>query len=172
MMLWMWACRKPAPPPEPAPSLVAPPIALAGSPAGSIHDEVYVDREWPLSVRVPDGWDVEIGTADATVRATFVDPETRVRVEFGAWRGEAVPRARKGCAWTFTDTARYRAVRVPEAVTVATCTPDDPRRQRVLGWFVGREGIAWSAEAVVPEGALGPGKEAAERVIAGWRLRN
>lgn len=170
MILWMWACKKPVPPPEPVPSLVAPAAVAAPVPAGSVMDGVYVDREWPLSVRVPEGWDVEIGTGDA-VRATFVDPETRVRVEFSAWRGEAGPRERKGCVWTFEDLAHYRAVRVPEPVTVATCTPDDPKRARVLGWFVGREGVAWSAEAVVPEGVLGPGKEAAERVIAGWRLR-
>lgn len=142
------------------------------APAGSVVDGVWNDARFPWTIHVPSGWEVVPGVEGENPRLTLVDGTTRARVEVSVFPGGALgPRERRGCAWEFTDTAGYRALAVPGPMTVGTCTPEDARYARVLGYYLQKDGVAYDVEEVLPPGKLVDGKVAADACLGGLRLR-
>ncbi|MFZ5482207.1 MAG: hypothetical protein ACOZNI_35930 [Myxococcota bacterium] len=171
ILLGLLGCPKP--PEAPPPALEATPREAPAPvvPTGKLEGRTWVDARG-FTLEAPDGWTVQAGNEPGALRVALVDPETHVRVEVWAFtEGPLRPRPREGCAWTFEDRARYRAVKVTGDVLAATCTPDVPGGPRVLGYYVAREGVAWHLEAVVPAGELHDGKQAADGVFGTFRLR-
>lgn len=164
------SCRKdPLEPPAPRPKLVE---RLPSAPAGHFAGGAFVDDSFPLSILVPGGWAAEVGDIDSPVRLTLHHAATGATLEYRAWRAEtAEPGPRERCTWTFDDTGHYSALRVPGEVLAATCTPADPSEPRRLGWFIARDGVAFSAEALLPAGKLLDSKSAVEDALASARFR-
>lgn len=171
-LLTLGACRKPIADPDLVRDPNAPdPGAVQAVAAGSVTGGVWTDARYPYTLRVLEGWELVPGTDGQNPRATVVHGETRARLEVSAIPGGALgPRPRVGCSWSFTDSAHYRALNV-NPVTVATCTPDDPRHARILGYFLVRDGVAYDLEAVLPPGGLLAGKEATDQAVSAFRLR-
>jgi len=144
----------------------------ASAPAGAVADGVWSDARYPWTIHVPSGWEVVPGVDGENPRLTLVDGRTRARLEVSVFPGGALgPRERRGCAWEFTDTAGYRALAVPGPMTVGTCTPEDARYARVLGYYLQHDGVAYDVEEVLPPGKLLDGKAAADACLGGLRLR-
>ncbi len=171
LLAWLLACPRAAPEAEPA--LVDTSRGAARvEPAGIVTAGVWEDAEFPYVLRVPEGYEITPGLRGQNPRVTLVDPSTRARVELSVYPGgPRGPRERRGCAWTFVDTARYRQLALAADVTIGTCTPADPRHARVLGYFVEHAGSAYDLEAIIPPGKLIDGKAAAERAVGGVRFR-
>lgn len=169
--LLLAGCPKPRT--DAAPALVQDAVpAEAGLPAGRIQDGAYVDGRWPLSVPIPSGWTAQVGAESAAERLVLADPDGDVRVTVAATAGtEARPRPLPGCAWDFVDASRYRAVRVPDAVVAATCTPEDPNAPRVLAYVVAQEGVVYHVEGRIPNGHLQAGKADLDTLVGGVRFR-
>ncbi|GDX81204.1 hypothetical protein LBMAG42_30150 [Deltaproteobacteria bacterium] len=144
----------------------------AAEPSGSFTNGTWTDARFPWSLHVPPGWDVLPGAEGSNPRLTLVHTESRARVEVSASpNGILGPRARRGCTWAFEDVGGYRALAVPGQVKVATCSPEDARDARVLGYFIVDQGIAYDIEAVLPPGRLLEGKEVTDTMVGGFRLR-
>lgn len=171
VLAWLACVKKPPPPPDPT-TLVAPIEKVRSPPAGKVMDGQFIDATYPLAVRVPDDWVVTIGEGQGETRVRLLNPATKVELIFYAWTGDPTPRPHADCSWSFTDVGHYRVVRVPEAILTATCTPDDPDHARILAYFLAKDGVAFSAEEVLPPGTLTTGRDAADSVLAGWRFRN
>lgn len=74
-------------------------------------------------------------------------------------------------SWDFVDTARYRDLRLPLTVTVATCAPDDPLQPRVLSWgFLDRD-LTWHVDAVLSTTRPREARAAVEELVGTFRLR-
>jgi hypothetical protein len=145
---------------------------LPSAPAGHFAGGAFVDDTYALSVLVPEGWAAEVGDIDAPLRLTLHHAATGATLEYRAWRADsAEPTPRDRCTWTFDDTGHYSALRVPGPVLAATCTPEDASDPRRLGWFLARDGVAYSAEALLPAGRLLGGKAAVEDALASARFR-
>jgi hypothetical protein len=141
-------------------------------PAGDIVAGAFVDSRYPLTVPIPRGWTAAPGADDQPVRLSLDAPDGVVHVDIAAIPGESlVPRPRPGCTWTFTDQARYRAVKVTGQVLVATCAPDEPTDARVLAYLVVADGITWHVEGTVLPGHLPAGKSALDEVVGVVRFR-
>ncbi len=161
-------CRKPSVPPPP---LVQAP-AVAPVPTGRLQGDTYVDGTWPLIVPVPPGWTAEIGEDGSVERVVLADPDGDVRVTIAATPGDTLaPRPLPGCAWTFQDVGRYRAVKVRDAVLAATCTPDEPDAPRIIAYVVAQEGVLFHVEGRVPQGRLRAGKADLDVVVGAMRFR-
>jgi len=164
------ACRKPAL--EPARPLVVGAPDVAPVPTGRMVDGVYIDGTWPLVVPVPPGWLATVGADGEAERLRLTDPDGDVRVTVAASRGDTLaPRPIEGCAWTFTDVGRYRAVKVRDAVLVGTCTPEDPDAPRVLAYVIARDGVLVHVEGAIPPGRLRAGRADFDRIVGDVRFR-
>ncbi|MDP2313917.1 MAG: hypothetical protein Q8P41_13505 [Pseudomonadota bacterium] len=161
----------PKPTPETRPSLVETPT-VAPTPTGRVVGDAYIDNTYPLVVPVPRGWIATPGSDAGAVRVVLQDPDGDVVVSVVGTPGDTLaPRPLPGCAWTFTDIARYRVVKVRGDVLAATCTPDDADDPRVLAYVVAFEGMLWQVEGRVTPGRLRPGKADLDMVAAGVRFR-
>ena len=142
-------------------------------PAGEVVDGTYRDLKG-FSVEVREGWIAKPGADFEQRRLVMEHVPTGALLEFAVYPEAGVwPRERPGCHWTFTDTGPYRVPPVGRDVTVSTCTPRDAPgavTERVLGWYVLDEGLAWHFEATMPRGYLAPARTAAEDVLATVRL--
>lgn len=169
VLLLLAGCPKPVL--EAQPSLVETPT-VAPVPTGRVTSDIYVDGTFPLSVAVPRGWIATPGSDGGDVRVVLQDPEGDVTVTLAGTRGETlVPRPLPGCTWTFTDAARYRAVKVRAEVLAATCTPQDADAPRTLAYAVGHEGMVWHVEGRITPGRLRAGKADLDLVAGGVRFR-
>lgn len=147
------------------------PAGGSASPTGALRDGVWADQRYPWALHVPPGWEVLPGEEGANPRVTLVHLDTRARLEVSVVAGgELGPRERRGCAWEFTDDGGYRALAIPGPIRVGTCTPDDARHARVLGYFVRHDAAAYDLEEVLPPGRLVEGKAAADALLGGFRL--
>ena len=163
------ACRKPLL--DPPPPLLAVEAAVP-APAGTVRNGTYTDARWPLAVPLPVGWSSVIGVADGEDRLVLEDSVTGLRVTFAATPGGALaPRPLDGCTWTFADTARYRAVKVPVEVLTATCTPDEPGSARVIAYAIAQEEGVLHVEGRIPAGSLQAGKAALDALVGAVRFR-
>lgn len=142
------------------------------APSGALADGVWTDAHFPWTLRVPPGWQAIAGAEGTNPRLTLVEAATRARVEVSVYpEGTLGPRPRRGCTWEFTDEAGYRALTLPGPVKVGTCTPEDARYARVLGYYVAHEGVAYDLEEVLPPGKLVPAKLAADACLGAFRFR-
>lgn len=172
ILLVLAGCPKPIPVDEAPPPLDAPEAAPAVPEAGALVEGTYTDEDLPFTLPVPEGWEARIGAREDGLRVSLSDPETGTEVEVWTFKGGGTePRRRGECAWTFSDSGRYRAPRVAADITVATCTPDDPDRPRVLAWILVHDDITYEIDAIIPEGALGAGRAKAEGVVGSVRFR-
>lgn len=168
LLLWV-ACRKPvaAPPLEALPAEQTPAVVLSGA----VIAGVYRDDRWALQVPVPEGWTARPGRDDTPLRFSADHVGTGARVEILALpAGATAPLARAGCAWDFIDTGRYRGLAVPDEVTVATCSPEDPAAPHVFAVLLPREGLTWSLEIAALPQAMVAGKQAGEELLRGVRF--
>ncbi len=141
-------------------------------PTGSVQAGIWADQSYPWTLRVPPAWTAQPGLEGGGPRLVLVHRGTGVRVEVSVVPGAAVgPRPRPGCEWQFEDLAGYRAL-VLTPLVAATCTPEDARNPRVLGYFLVEDGDAYDLEAVIPPGQLLAGKTAADALWAGFRVAN
>ncbi len=171
-MIFLWACAAPLQILGPEPDYVPPPD-LPIVPAGVVTDGVYTDSKG-FSVHVREGWVATPGADYEQRRLTMDHVPTGGRLEFFVYpEGGIWPRERTGCHWTFEDRGPYGVPPVGGDVTVATCTPRAAAAggaERVLGWYVLHEGLAWHLEASMPVGYLAPSRLAAEDVLRTLRL--
>lgn len=145
----------------------------AAAPSGAFANGTWADARYPWSLHVPPGWEVLPGAEGANPRLTLVHTESRARVEVSvAPDGSLGPRPRRGCTWSFEDVGGYRAMAVPGPIKVATCSPEDARDARVLGYFILDQGVAYDIEAVLPPGRLLQGKDVTDTLVGGFRLRS
>ncbi len=154
LLLLLAGCPKPVT--EVPPALVSDPAAAAAAAqaAGRVEGGVWVDAVYPFSVRIPEGWAVVPGSG-GDVRFRTSDTTGEIDVEVRAVPGgprEPLPRA--GCTWDFVDTARYRELRLPAPLTVATCSPIEADGERVLGWYFGETDVTYTVEAAIAPGSL------------------
>lgn len=146
--------------------------ATPAAPSGTFANGTWSDARYPWSIHVPPGWEVLPGTERTNPRLTMVHTESRARVEVSVVPdGRLGPRPRRGCTWAFEDLGGYRALAIVGPVKVGTCSPEDARDARVLGYFLVEEGIAYDIEAVLPPGRLLEGKEVTDTMVGGFRLR-
>lgn len=154
-----------APPPVPIP----PPVEAGRSvpiPSGQVVEGRFVDAVYGLSIAVPEGWVAILGQGDGPFRVRLDHAATGVRLEVWSFPGElGHPRPRSDCTWSFSDTGPYRTLAGTGSVTVATCLPDDPARDRVFAWLVGHEGRTWDFELRVPGEVLADGQTLGEEVL-------
>lgn len=146
--------------------------AVVPVPTGRVDQAVYVDSLYALSVAVPKGWVATPGSNGGDVRVVLQDPEGDLIVTIAGTRADTLaPRPLPGCTWTFTDAARYRAVKVRTEVMAATCTPDNPEHPRILAYMVAHEGMVWHVEGKITPGRLGPAKVDLDLAAGGIRFR-
>lgn len=169
LALALAGCRRK---PVEAPPLVVPPAPPAPATAGTVVDGRFVDALYPFSIDAPPGWLVTPGVAPDALRVTLVHQGSGAQVEVRVVAGGTTdPLARAGCTWDFVDTARYRDLRLPLTVTVATCAPDDPLQPRVLSWgFLDRD-LTWHVDAVLSTTRPREARAAVEELVGTFRLR-
>lgn len=139
--------------------------------AGTVQNGEYLDADWPIRMRVPEGWTATPGARDEPLRLSLREPRTQVGLELRIYAdGPVGPRSREGCAWTFETEGHFRAVRVADPVVVATCTPDEPLAPRVLGYYFKRGEAVYALESVLPVGHLIDGKSMADDAVGGVRF--
>lgn len=144
----------------------------AAAPSGAVLNGVWQDSEFPWTLRLPPDWEVVPGSHGGNPRVTLIHRESRARIEVSAWPdGELGPRPRRGCSWSFEDVGGYRALAIAGPIKVATCSPDDARDARILGYFLLEPGTAYDIEAVLPPGRLIDGKDATDAVLGGLRFQ-
>lgn len=169
-LLLALACARRAPP-EDLPPVAAPVAQPAPAPTGHIADGRYQDDRLGLSAPVPEGWRARTGRGDGALRVALEHVESGTRVEIWAFESQdETPRPRDGCAWTFVDRGRYRALKVPEATTVATCTPDDPVAPVIFAYLINRDGVLVQIEVAAPRDDLARGKQLGDALVSGVRL--
>jgi hypothetical protein len=169
ILAMLLAClQRSVPPPLPraasAPQTSAAPTVPS---AGTLVDGVWTDAAFPLSVRLPAGWS-ETSPTDAT-RVTFTHV-SGARLSVRAGGAPAALPSHADCSWEFDDRAQYRALRVTEAVRVASCVPDSPDTPRRSAWLLERDGSAYVFEADFPFGSAHEGRPAVEALLSGVRL--
>ncbi|MFT4979074.1 MAG: hypothetical protein ACI8S6_004984, partial [Myxococcota bacterium] len=145
--------------------------AAAGWPSGRIIDGRFVDDTFRMSIAVPSGWVVELGSAEDALRIRLIDEVTGAVIElweFSAVLTEPVPRP--GCAWAFQDRGPYRGVPTNSLIMVATCTPDDPGAPRVFAWLVGSDQVTWQVELHTPAERLSEARQAGEAILQTLRF--
>ncbi len=145
--------------------------AAASMPSGALVNGIWQDSEFPWTLRLPPDWEVLPGRSGANPRVTLIHRESRARIEVSAWaNGDLGPRPRTGCSWSFEDVGGYRALAIAGPVKVATCSPDDARDARILGYFLVEAGTAYDIEAVLPPGRLIDGKDTTDAILGGFRI--
>lgn len=170
LLVGLLGCPKPVPDEAWVPLGEGASPAGIGRPTGGVQGGAWVDVRFPWSLRVPGGWEVRPGVEGDGPRATFVHEATGAHLEVWVAADELGPHPRTGCAWEFVDDAGYRAL-PRQPLRVATCTPADAREPRRLGYFFVEEGLAYDLEVLLPPGALLPGKDAGDALLAGFHLR-
>ena len=182
-MIWLllWACgacgpsgSTPTGGPEPTQR-----VLRSEQPSGTIDGGRYTDGTRPFSIAVPEGWRAQIGTIDDPRRVRLHDPATRTEVRVYVYAVDVVePRAREGCAWTFSTTGGFRALPGVREVLAATCTPDDPDEDRIFayvlirsGWLSARRaaGWLWQLEVHAPSRDMTGNKAIGEGVLRSLR---
>ncbi len=171
LLLVLGGCPRPLPPAALVDDASDDASGAGQVPAGSVQGGIWTDERYPWTLRVPPTWTAQPGVDGGGPRLVLVHAGTGVRVEVSVVPNGAVgPRPRPGCEWTFEDHAGYRALVITPLVA-ATCTPEDARNPRVLGYFLVEGGEAYDLEAVIPPGQLLAGKDAADALWAGFRVK-
>lgn len=133
-------------------------------PSGLVHDGVFTDETYGLSVPLLEGWVAEAGPSSGLMRVAMRHVSTDTLAEFWVFEGQTLtPRLREGCEWTFQDAGRSHSI--SENVLVALCTPDDPADRRVFGTLFLVDDYVVQIETHAPNDALIEGKDAADRII-------
>jgi len=139
-------------------------------PSGMVHDGVFTDETYGLSVPLLEGWVAEAGPSSGLMRVALRHVSTDTLAEFWVFEGRTLtPRLREGCDWTFQDAGRPHSI--SEEVLVALCTPTDPASRRVFGTLFLVDDYIVQIETHAPNDALIEGKDAADRVIRQVRWR-
>jgi hypothetical protein len=126
----------------------------APSLTGSVVEGVFMDDQLDFYIKVPDKWEAHAGPGDGNLRVAMTEVQTGLRVEVWAFGGIAFePRPRGDCEWKFRDSGGYRALHLPDPVSISTCVPHQPADPRVFGYLVIRESWTWQLEVHVPSTA-------------------
>lgn len=171
MLLLLLACRPrgvPEPPPPSAP-VVTPAQDLVG-PAGGFAQGRFSDAGAAFSVAVPEEWTARIGRADEALRLELRTEDALVLRAYGWAAADCALRGLPGCTWTFTDEGAYGHIPLAGPVTVATCTPDDPRQPVHEATLVARDGRCWLFDAEIPVGMRVQAEQRLGPVLASVRL--
>lgn len=156
---------------EPQALPILPPIVFPSlPPAGGIVDGRYQDNVWPFSIEIAPGWQTEIGAVGDALRVRILDPSTGAALEVRAWRPpQTLPIERADCALTFLDKGTYRAAPVPGAL-VATCTPHQPARPRIMGYYFTIGDSSYHLEQVIPAGQLGLVRDTLTAMVSSFKV--
>lgn len=155
----------------------SPPPAVGGEPrppepalAGSIRDGHFIDDQYGLDIPILDGWEAWPGRRDAPLRVRLSHAASGAQVEVRVYEGRLdVPPPRPECSWTFTDQGRYRSLRLPVAVSVATCTPDNPVGVHVFATLVPVLDQTWDLEVLAPNEGMPAALRAAGALLSELR---
>ena len=167
-LVYLLACRRPAPLPE---VVAPPPPPPAPAQAGAIVEGVFHDARYPLTVPLIGGWTGEPGVEPEPLRLTASHAESGASLQaFALPIGSTEPPARPECAWNFIDTGSYRDLAVTGPVTVATCTPREPTGPRIFAVLAPRATAVIDLELSVPNETLAAGRAAGDLLLRGVRF--